>query len=925
MPRAATRIRPSADATAANGLLATKLYVPRQQPGFVPRPRLIQQLDEGLARGLILVCASAGYGKTSMLADWARRGQHQLAWLSLDAGDNDPARFWRYVVAALEHSRPGVAERVVPLLGPPPPLSFDSVATALINELATGPDVSEVLMVLDDYQVIDSPAVHDAVAFLLEHRPLGLRLVLASRADPPLPLARLRARGQLAELRDTDLRFTAAEAAALLREALGPDLRLEKAAVTALAARTEGWAAGLQLAALSLRNEPDIAGFVATFSGSHRYVLDYLTEEVLERQSDAVRDFLLQTSVLDRLSGELCDAVTGHGGGQRMLETLERENLFLVPLDEVRGWWRYHHLFAELLRVRLKQKQPERLIGLHRNAAGWCAPRGLVDDAVGHALAAGDALWAAQLIEQYIDERMLRSERTTLERWFAALPAELVNSRPRLLLIQTIRALIGGRVDDAEPLLDQARIAAAIPGSVDEPYHPSAGVSRSLVANVPAMLTFGRAFLAEVRGDADQTIVLAGQALTQLGESPSTLGSLIRAHLGIAEWLRGRLPDAERALTQSIAELRAAGETYLTARMNEPLGQVRRAQGDLEAARATYQLALDITVPRGHPPVPAAGIPHVGMAEVAYQRGDFETARAHLTAGVPLCRQLTNTPPLAAGLATLAWIRHAEGDTAGALTAMDEAVRVVPSPRVVSLINPVPAQRARLLLARGDIEAASGWVATRGIGPDDQPDYPREPDYLVLARCLIAQQLSDQALGLLERIDALAVAQDRTGSLIEVRTLRALALASRGDHAAAGDLAADALSLASGQGYVRVFADEGDPMQAVLVRVGAERPAGVPLDYLARLMRAFQPPSSAEPSAGRPSAAGVPGLVEPLSSREVEVLRLLATGKQNQEIADELVVALSTVKKHVTHIFDKLGATNRTEATMRAREFGLLP
>ena len=383
-------------------LLATKLHVPRPQPGFVPRPRLVQALDEGLARGRVLVCAPAGFGKTALLADWARGGGRPVAWLGLDAGDSDPARFWRYAVAALDRAQPGIAERLGPLLGPPAPRSFEGLVTALINELAADPGPDEMLLVLDDYHLVDSGPVHESVAFLLENLPPALRVVVSGRADPPLPLTRLRARGQLAELRAADLRFTGEEAAALLGEAAGPGL--PGTAVAALVARTEGWAAGLQLAGLSLRGQADPAGFVAAFSGSHRFVLDYLADEVLDGQTGQVRAFLLETSVLERLTGALCDAVTGRAGSQAMLAGIERAGLFLVPLDEVRGWWRYHHLFADLLRARLQAEQPGRVQALHRAAAAWCEEHGLADDAVRHALAAGDAAWAARLVERHVED-----------------------------------------------------------------------------------------------------------------------------------------------------------------------------------------------------------------------------------------------------------------------------------------------------------------------------------------------------------------------------------------------------------------------------------------------------------------------------------------------------------------------------------------
>ena len=419
-------------------LLATKLHMPGPRPGLVPRPRLMARLDEGLARGLVLVCGSAGYGKTVLLAEWARRGELPAAWLSLDAGDNDPARFWRHAVAALDRARPGIGDRLAPLLGPPAPSSFQGLVTALINDLAA----DQALLVLDDYHLISAQQVHESLSFLVEHRPAGICVVLASRSDPPLSLARLRARGQLTEIRVAELRFTPAEAGELLQHAASA---LPDASVAALAARTEGWAAGLALAALSLRGHDDAAGFVAAFTGSHRYVLDYLAEEVLERQDEQLRTFLLETSVLERLSGPLCDAVTGREGTQALLEQAERAGLFLIPLDEVRGWWRYHHLFADLLRARLQQEQP----GRGESAAPQ--RRGLVRAAragrFGHrARGRGpEMLWAARIIEQYFDMAYnVRGEAATIHRWLSVLSADVVRSRPRLLLAQAFMAATSG-------------------------------------------------------------------------------------------------------------------------------------------------------------------------------------------------------------------------------------------------------------------------------------------------------------------------------------------------------------------------------------------------------------------------------------------------------------------------------------------------
>jgi ATP/maltotriose-dependent transcriptional regulator MalT len=907
-----------------DALLATKLHVPRPQPGFVPRPRLVEALGEGLARGLVVVCAPAGFGKTALLADWARSGQRPVGWLSLDTADNDPARFWRHVVAALDRACPGIGERARPLLGPPPPSSFDGLLTALINELAAQPGDDQVLLVLDDYHLIDAQQVHAALTFLLEHLPTGLRLVVTSRSDPPLPLPRLRAAGQLAELRAEDLRFTPDEAAALLREATGSGLPGD--AVAALAARTEGWAAGLQLAGLSLRGQADPAGFVAAFSGSHRYVLDYLAGEVLEGQPEPVRRFLLETSALERLSGGLCDAVTGRTDSQVMLEQVERAGLFLVPLDEVRGWWRYHHLFADLLRARLQQQQPGRVTELHRNAAAWCEEHGLADDAVRHALGAGDPVWAARLIEQHFDGIFLQGESATIQRWLSGLPAELVRSRPRLCLAQTWMALVTGDVDAAGPPLDAAERAPA--EAADEPFEPSVGRAGSWLANIPAAIALAHAWLAYLHGDAEGTAAFASRALAELGEGEWMLDSLTRWQLALAEWLRGGLEEAERAFASSITQWRAAGERFLAVRGYYHLGQVQRAQGRLDAALGTYKQALEITEPPGEPALPVAGIGYVGMAEVAYQRGELDAALRHVTEGIARCRQLNYTQPLAEGLATLAWIRQANGDPAGARDAIGEAERVAPGPAAANLFNPVPAQRARLLLAQGDVAAAARWTQQRGLAADDEPAYPREREHLVLARVLLAQDRPGVALALLDRLHAPAAAQGRAGSVIEIQALRALA--ASGDETGAVGALAGALTLACPQGYVRVFADEGAPMGALLGRLIAAQRAehaaarGVPLGCLARLLRAFDT-THATPHPGPRAAAAVPGLVEQLTARELEILRLVATGTPNQAIAEQLVVTLDTVKKHITHLLAKLGAVNRTEAVARARQLGLIP
>jgi LuxR family transcriptional regulator, maltose regulon positive regulatory protein len=919
----------SAAATAApDAVLATKLHVPQTRRGFVARPRLADRLTEPHQAQLILVCAPAGFGKTTLLADWVRRSQRPVAWLSLDEADNDPARFWRHATAALDRVRPVDADRVAALLHDLQPTSFEAAVTVLVNELAGVAD--EVVLVLDDYHLIQAAPVHASVGFLLEHLPAPLRLVVASRADPPLPLARLRARGQLAELRERDLRFTPQEAAELLHAAVGPEL--PEAAVAALADHTEGWVAGLQLAALSLQGHADPAGFVAGFSGSHRFVLDYLAEEVLDRQPPQLRRFLLETSVLERLCGPLCEAVTGHADSQALLEQAERANLFLVPLDEVRGWWRYHQLFADLLRARLAQEQPERLPELHRAAAGWCERHGLVDDAVRHALAAGESSWVARLIEQHTDAMLWRYEHATVRRWLEALPAELVRSRPRLCLARALAAVIGVRLEAAASLLADAERALADRGDQpEEPFEPSVGRAVSLLANVPAGITLARALLARWQGNAEQTTELSRQALAQLGEGERVLRSLVDYYLAVADWLRGRLPEAEQALDGLTAEMLSVGVGYFAPLYYE-LGQVQRARGRLGAALGTYRQLLEVAVAPGQPALPAASIAQVGMAEVLYERGQLDAALDHATQGVALSRQLGWTRSLVAGLAILAWIRQARGDRAGALEAIAEAEQLQPSPAVAGLFNPLPALRVRLALAHGETADAAHWIQQRGLRADDEPTYPREREYLVLARVLLAQQAPEWALGLLERLHALAEAQGRSGSLIEIQALQAVARHAAGDQAGALAALAEALALGAPEGYLQVFVDEGPPMAALVRQLLAGRrqrqraAAGVvPREYLARLADAFdQAGVPIRPHGGRGGVV-VAGLVEPLTARELEVLGLLAAGASNRAIAEQLVVSLETVKKHLTHLFDKLGVTNRTQAVTRARELGLLP
>lgn len=717
-----------------DALLATKLRIPRPRPDFLRRPRLLARLDRGAAREVLLVSAPAGFGKTSLVADWARNAERPVGWVSLDPDDNDPARFWRCVAAAIARVRPGLEETVAPLLRESEQLAPEAIATAIVNELAT--DAADVVLVLDDYHVVEHHDVHRSLAFLLERMPLGMCVVIAGRGDPPIPLARLRARVQLAELRASDLRFSPEEAAALLRETWG--IRLSSESVAALDDRTEGWVTGFQLVALAVRGRDDPSGFVEAFTGSNRYVVDYLTEEVLERQPDGVRGFLLDTSILDRLTAPLCDAVTGRSDGRRMLEALEQANLFLVALDDERRWYRYHHLFADALRTRALDAGPEHVAELYRRAAAWCREQGLVRDALRYAMAAGALGWAADLVEESADDILGAGEGATLRAWLSALPEAVVRSRPRLCLLRAIAAFNAGRLDEVEPLLEAAERGLDLQPHRDR-LRAFRAAGTSALANVPALVANLRSSLAWARGDADEAVRLAREAEAHLSDDERGPRLSVQWNLALADWLRGRVADAERAFAEIVTVGRSTGSPHLALSAGAFLGRVQRAQGKLGAAARTYRHGLDLAHGSGHPLVATVGTAHLGLAGVLYERDQLDEAKRHVEEGIALCRHLTSTQPLASGLATLAWIRQARGDSDGSIEAMEEACRVLPDRDVVSLYNPVPAERARLLLARGDLAEAASWVRERGLRETDAPSYAREPEYLVLARVLLAR------------------------------------------------------------------------------------------------------------------------------------------------------------------------------------------
>jgi ATP/maltotriose-dependent transcriptional regulator MalT len=906
---------------ASDTLVSSKLRPSQARPNLVARPRLIAKLEPEAGRKLTLISAPAGFGKTTLLGEWvaSRSDERSIAWVSLDEADNDPARFLSYLVAALQTIDEEIGEGILSSLRAPGSPPIEALSGALLNELADIPGT--LAIVLDDYHFIDSDHVHGIVAFLLERLPSNVHLVISSRVDPPLSLSRLRARNQMTELRATDLRFKPEEVAAFLLDVMGLELSAED--VAALGGITEGWIAGLQLAALSMRDREDATGFVRAFSGSHRDVLDFLTEEVLERQSERIRSFLLETSILERLTGELCDAVTDRDDGQELLETLERDNLFVVALDDERGWYRYHHLFADFLQGRLKHERPERLKDLHLRAASWYEHSEWASEAVEHALAAGDVELAARLVEHNAPALLQRSEGVTVDRWLTALPTGLVRSRSRLALARAILALIGGRVEEVEPLLTDAEHALTTAG---QPHEPAVDEAARGLANVPGTAAMLRAELARQRGDVKHTIEFAQRARTLADERDGYLRFFTSWNLAVAKQMQGRVGEAEDALAELAADPWASGlHRYFAVRAYYTLGQVQRAQGRLSPALSTCQQALELAAEGGRPVLPAAGVAYVGIAEVLYERNELDAVLDHTTRGVALCRQLGYAQWLGTGLAALARIRQARGDQAGAMEAIWEGEHLVPNAEtIVDFIFPVAVQRARLLLAQGKVEDAARWCAERGLGVEDEPSYLREREHLVLARVLLARDKPDQTLRLLERHLEEAQEQRRRGSEIEILMLQALALWEKGDKERAVSILTQALTLAEPEGYVRTFVDEGPQMATLLSEVlkahqrrHLQLPEYPSAHYLRKLLAVLEQAASG----ATPLSAQLP---ESLSERELEVLQLIDAGNSNRRIAQELFVTVGTVKTHIRSIYRKLDAHSRTQALVRARELNLL-
>jgi LuxR family maltose regulon positive regulatory protein len=906
-------------------LLETKLYIPQPPRGLVLRPRLSERLDRGAASKLVLVSAPAGFGKTTLLTEWLAAGpagpggERLAAWLSLDRGDNDPASFWAYVIAALRTVASEVGEGALALLDAPQPAPIEVVLTTLLNDL--GAVAGEIVLVLDDYHVIEGREVQGGMAFLLDHLPPGLHVVIASRADPVLPLARLRARGELAEIRAAQLRFTAEEAAAYLT---GMGLALTARDVAALEGRTEGWIAALQLAALSMQGRDDVASFIAGFAGDDRYVVDYLAEEVLARQSDRVQAFLLQTSILGRLSGPLCDAVTGQGGGKAMLEALDRGNLFLVPLDDRRRWYRYHHLFADVLRARLWDEQPGQVPGLHRRASEWHGQNGELSEAVGHALAAGDFERAAGLVELASPAMRRTRQEAKLRGWLEVLPSEVVRARPVLSVDFAGVLLMGGELEGVEGRLrDAERWLAPATGHREEPQDPAAEMvvaDEEEYLRLPATIESYRAAQALARGDAPGTVRHAQRAIELALDDDHLCRASAAALLGLVYWGSGDLEAGHRAYSACVAGLRRAGHIADTFGCSIALADIRSTQGRLGDALRTLEQALQLAGEQGGPVLRGTADMYVGMSEIARERDDLRAATQLLLRSQELGEHTGLPQNRYRWRVAMARVRQAEGDLHGALDLLNEAERLYVSDFFPN-VRPVPAVRARVWIAQGRLGEALGWAREQGLSVDDDLSYLREFEHITVARLLLAryqderaQRLMHEAARLLERLLPAAETGGRTGRVIEILVLRALAHQALGDTPAALAALERAMMLAEPEDYVRVFADEGPPMTSLL-RAAAKQ--GTRRDYARRLLAAV----GTTETGSRTTLA----LIDPLSERELDVLRLLGTELDGPAIARELMVSLNTMRTHTKNIYAKLAVTNRRAAVRRAAELNLLP
>lgn len=943
-------------------ILATKLFAPPPRADLVARPRLLERLDEGAGGRVTLLAAPAGFGKTTVVSAWITERGHAAAWLSLDAADNDLARFLAHVIAALQTVAPEVGSDVLAALNSPGSVPTERLLTALVNDVAVVPD--DLVLVLDDYHVIEAGPVENAVRFLIGHLPPRLQLVFTSREDPNLGFAALRASGRLTEVRAADLRFTPDEIAAFLRNVLGVALSAED--VAALEARTEGWIAGLQLAALSMRGRDDVSSFVRAFRGDHRFIVDYLVEEVLQRQPERVRAFLLKTSILGRLHGPLCDAVIDERGSGALLDELERGNLFVVPLDDKRSWYRYHALFADMLRSHLQHEHPDEVPALHARASAWFEAHGLPTDAVRHALASGDHGLAARLVEAAWRDMNTAFRTAAWLTWADALPDDVVRSRPVLCAGYAWAQLNAGQMEGAERHLQVVEAwlasgaaqragvgvgqgagagaeAGAGAGAANVLAQAGAGAANDLaqaaedpeLRALPATVASARAYHALATGAPETSIAHARRALDLLPPSDFIGRGIPLGLLSLAHWANGDLDEAYRILSDAMDGFRAAGSIAAAISGTSVLADIRMTQGRLRDAARLYQESFQLVGAVPGEIVPGTSELHVGLGEVLLEQGDEQAAAEHLSAAEGLGDRGVLAGDEARVREAMARLHARSGNPERALALLDEADRMrIRNP--MPALRPVDALRARAWVEQGRLAEAEAWARARDLPERGEPEYVHEFEHLVYARLRIALHRQGridtpmaETLTLLERLLRAAEAGGRTGSAIEIMALQAVALERDGAGNAALTPLARALELAQAEGYVRVFIEHGPAMQSLLRKL-AKR--GATSTYARRLLTAFdatRPASHAAKSdvhrADRFGVGDVAAeLIDPLTDREASVLRLLQSDLSGPEIARELAVSLSTVRTHTKNVYGKLGVNSRRAAVRRAEELGLL-
>jgi LuxR family transcriptional regulator, maltose regulon positive regulatory protein len=894
-------------------ILATKLYIPPPRPKTVPRPRLIDRLNESLTTGrkLTLISAPAGFGKTTLVSEWVVGCDRPIAWLSLDEGDNDPVLFISYLVAALQTIKVGIGEGPLAAIQSLQPPQAEAILTSLLNEISVIPE--HFLLVLDDYHLIDSQQVDQSLIFLVEHQPPQMHLVIATREDPQLPLARLRARGQLTEFRAADLRFTPAEAAEFLNQAMGLTLSLEE--IAALETRTEGWIAGLQMAALSMQGISDNTSFIQSFTGSHRFVMDYLMEEVLGRLPENIQSFLLRTSILDRLCGPLCDAVLNSpsASAQENLEYLERANLFIVPLDQERRWYRYHHLFAELLRQRLGQ--PQELSDYHLRASAWCEVNDDLSEAFNYALAAGDFERAARLAEAAWQAMEHSFQTTAWLSWVRKLPNPVVCSRPRLCVQLGWAYSDAGDLDTSEIHLQNAERALSSVIDQDE--------SKSLQGNVAII----RASNAQNQGDLAETVKYAELSLKLIPENDIYLRASAAVTLGFTHWATGNVEASLQAMLIWINDMQRLDNQMFVIASAFAVADMQVILGRLGDAEKTLLQAIPQAAALGREAELVTTHHHLGLALLAHEQGDDKAHTEHMQIAAELGKNSTLVDWLYRWNMAQALLKEFAGDWDAALELFDEARQVyVKNP--VPMLQPVEAHKARVHLKQGRLDKAQGWVRRRNISIEGEVCYLDEYELLTLARVRLAEDSFTGVGDLLERLLALAETQKRTGSVIEILLTQALVYQAQGTQPQALAVLEQALSLAEPEGYLRIFVDEGEPMRLLMLdfRSMIEKQGYVSnhrlFDYTNELLAAFPESVGVAPQSKIKNLNSK--MIDPLTEREIEILRLIADGHSNAEIGQRLYLALSTVKGHNLRIFNKLQVQNRTEAVARARELGLL-